>query len=109
MERNRTERRTVQVAAYRREWRINMTKEDANTLVDLGTHPEIYADGIGDLVIVEPNAQVLFFRWRKLDGILRRCIVAELIRPLASFTDLQMAACREAIREMVPTYESAVH
>ena len=60
------------------------TRDDDLSLVDCGNHPEIYADAIGDMWIKNGLVNFIFFRWRKMDGVFRRVIVAEIHRPLAS-------------------------
>jgi hypothetical protein len=55
-----------------------------NDLIDFGDYPEIYADGLGEVQITGVNARLLFFRWRKMDGVFRRQIASAITRPVAS-------------------------
>ena len=60
-------------------------------LLDLGNYPEIFADGIGDVFTVGSMAHVILFKWHKLDGVFRRIIAGEVIRPVGAVTLEQIA------------------
>lgn len=59
--------------------------EDA-ALWDMGGVPEFYADGLGDVTFMSDNARLVFFAWRKVNGVMRRCIAAEIVRPVPTLT-----------------------
>jgi hypothetical protein len=60
-------------------------------LLDLGNYPEIFADGIGDVFTVGPMAHVILFKWHKLNGVFRRIIAGEVIRPVGAVSLDQVA------------------
>jgi hypothetical protein len=53
-------------------------------LLDLGNYPEIFADGIGDVFSIGRMAHVVLFRWHKVDGVFRKIIAGEVIRPVGA-------------------------
>jgi hypothetical protein len=53
-------------------------------LMELGTYPEIYADGIGDVQNLGSTIRKLFFTWQKIDGIYQRIVVVSIIRPITT-------------------------
>lgn len=59
-------------------------RSETDALLDTGGHPEVFADGLGDVQFVGANARLVLFAWRKMGGVYRRCVVAEMIRPLAT-------------------------
>ena len=65
-----------------------------DSLLDLGNFPELYADGLGDVYEVDANLHMLWFRWRLIDGVMRRCLAGEVIQPIASVTPAVLAAWR---------------
>ena len=65
-----------------------------DSLIDLANFAEIYADGLGDVFEMPPNIHALYFRWRKIDGVLRRCLAGEVIRPIASVEPALLALWR---------------
>jgi hypothetical protein len=58
--------------------------DDDDALIDYGSAPEIYADGIGDATFIGDNARLTFFSRRKINGELRRYVVAEIVQPVAT-------------------------
>jgi hypothetical protein len=53
-------------------------------LIQYGEYPEFYADGVAAIETIGTNLSVLFYRWRRVDGLLQRCVAGELIRPRAT-------------------------
>jgi hypothetical protein len=60
--------------------------DDVDELVDVGGYPEVYADGVGEVQILDSNARFLSFSWHRIDGVYRRGIVASIVRPVASLS-----------------------
>lgn len=50
-------------------------------LLDLGGYPEFFSHGIGEVHIGSEVSELLFYRWRKIEGVWRRVIVAVTTRP----------------------------
>ncbi len=65
-----------------------------DSLLDLGNYPEVYANGLGDVFEVAANIHMLWFRWRLIDGVMRRCLAGEVITPVASLTPVVLRAWR---------------
>ena len=85
--------------------------DDVDELVDMGGYPEIYADGVGDCHIVGGVAKMMLFSWHRIDGVLRKCIVASIVRPVSSLgseADLIERAKRDQARA-APTGLPTLH
>jgi hypothetical protein len=67
---------------------------NTDSLLDLGNYPEIYADGVGDMYEIAANSHFLLFRWRMMDGVLRRCLTGEIIRPTMTMEPAVLAIMR---------------
>lgn len=65
-----------------------------DSLLDLGNYPEIFADGVADMYEVATNMHFLLFRWRMMDGVLRRCLTGEVIRPTMTVEPAMLAIMR---------------
>ena len=75
-------------------------------LFELGTVPEIFADGIANVLFVGEHTRFMLFAWKSVGGILRRCLVGEVIRPTTSLPPGMPAY----FRQRFPQEESvAVH
>lgn len=61
-------------------------------VLDYGDYPAIDADGIADFYIVKDRATFVMFRWVKVDGTIRRKIVAAVTQPLDTITPSGRAA-----------------
>jgi len=64
-------------------------------VLDYGLVPEIYADGIADVVFVDMNCRITSFAWRKVGGVLRRVAVVDIIRPTQSLLPSVIAVWRQ--------------
>lgn len=64
-------------------------------LLDIGQHPEFYADDIADVWFTQTTVRYIFFEWKKLDGVLRRCISGEVIRAISSITPDRISSLRK--------------
>lgn len=64
--------------------------------LDLGQAIQLYADGIADVYTMGPMAHLSLWHWRKLDGVLRKEIVAHVRRPITSVTQVQLAMWQQA-------------
>ncbi len=54
-------------------------------LIDLGNYPEIYADDVAEIQLLNGgNRRVVFFSWRRINGVFQRMVVGAVIRPAVS-------------------------
>ncbi len=58
--------------------------------IDLGNYPVIFCDEIGDIYSHAGMAHFLLTRWIKIEGVLRKIVVAEMIRPVGAIKAEQM-------------------
>ena len=57
-----------------------MTEETG--VIEYGEYPEVYADA-SEVKVLGHNAHIVLTRWRRVGGVYRRCIVGEVIQPIA--------------------------
>lgn len=58
--------------------------ENQAPLIDMGQHPKIRANGLGDVYLVGDDVHVVMFKWERIDGVIRKVIAVEVERPIAS-------------------------
>ena len=57
-------------------------------LLNYGTHPVIHARGMAECFAIEDEVHVILFEWTRIEGVFRRVVCGEVIRPVPNFGEL---------------------
>lgn len=71
--------------------------EEEGELLDLGGYPEITGNGIGAVHVHGSITEVIYFRWKKIEGIWRRVVSGAAFRPTETVLP-SMSMFQSAIR-----------
>lgn len=63
-------------------------------LLDFGNHPIIDGDDVGDVLFIGDSVRYIVFRWKRIDGILRRVICGEVTIPASTLPPARRAELR---------------
>ncbi len=73
-------------------------QEERTQLYDSGDHYEIDADEIADVYVAGDRAHFVFSKWRKVSGVIRRCFVGEVTRPIVAIEPEMLAKMQATIK-----------
>lgn len=57
---------------------------ESHELLDYGSYPEITAHGIADVCVYGSMTEIVYFRWKRMEGIWRRVVSGVAFRPTDS-------------------------